>query len=67
MNRENHEADLDLIRPVVGLPVGTLEEWERDAFDRLCAAGLARHSYEGVGGFLGLAKVRLSPTEGERG
>lgn len=53
------EADLDYVRPVVGMHVGLLIPQELAAFERLVAAGKARRSYEGAAGFLGLAKVRL--------
>ena len=54
------EADLDYVRPVVGLHVGLLIEQEMAAFNRLVELGLAYRSYEGASGFLGLAKVRLT-------
>lgn len=42
-----------------GLFVGSLNDLEMDDFERLVKDGKAYRSYEGVGGFLGLAKVRL--------
>jgi hypothetical protein len=44
-----------------GLFVGSLDAYERDLVDRAIAEGAARLSYEGVGGLLGLAKVRRIP------
>lgn len=46
-----------------GLFVGMLDSRELAKFDALCERGLARRSYEGAGGFLGLAKVRLAKPE----
>lgn len=42
-----------------GLFVGLLRDEELEEFDRAVREGRARLSYEGAGGFLGLAKVRL--------
>lgn len=42
-----------------GLFVGQLDGYERDLLERAVAAGQAEWAYEGVAGFLGLAKVRV--------
>jgi len=42
-----------------GLFVGMLREEEVAEFERAIDEGIAYRSYEGAGGFLGLAKVRL--------
>lgn len=42
-----------------GLFVGSLSECEIRDFDALCQQGAAYRSYEGAGGFMGLAKVRF--------
>ncbi len=52
-------ADLEMLRNAEGLFVGQLDENELKAFNRLVSASLAKRSYEGAGGFLGLAKVRF--------
>ena len=44
-----------------GLFVGQLSEEERLTFEQGIKAGLAERSYSGVGGFLGMAKVRVLP------
>jgi len=52
-----------------GLFVGMLTEDEVEAFSRAVKEGKARRSYEGGGGLMGLAKVRLnaaSVTAGEQ-
>ena len=49
---------------VDGLFVGMLDEDEQERFYALCKRGLARETYEGVGGFMGLAKVRSTRAEG---
>lgn len=46
-------ADLD------GMFVGLLSDDELKAFEIAVREGLARRSYEGGGGFMGLAKVRI--------
>jgi hypothetical protein len=53
------ETALDLVLPLEGLYAGQLTEEERAAFNFLIAHGLARRTWEGVGGLLGLAKVRV--------
>jgi hypothetical protein len=40
--------------------VGMMTPYMIEVFYRAVEAGYARASYEGVGGFLGLAKVRLN-------
>lgn len=42
-----------------GLFVGQLDEHEMRTFERAVQDGEAVRSYEGAGGFMGLAKVRL--------
>lgn len=59
-------ADEQLISRLDGLFVGLLSQDEIDAFDRLVKAGLAHRSYEGGGGFMGLAKVRLQANPCEK-
>lgn len=49
---EVHEMD--------GMFVGMLDDAEIKAFEHAVSLGLARRSYEGGGGFMGLAKVRLN-------
>lgn len=48
----------DLMR-CEGLFVGQLSEEELEVFDKLVKVGLARRSYEGGAGFMGLATVRF--------
>lgn len=51
------ESDVEyFIASISGLYVGQLDADELSAFDRLCADGLMRRSYDGAAGFLGLAK-----------
>lgn len=58
MTRElTHEERMFLSR-IEGLFVGMLDEAEAREFERLVKAGVAARSYEGAGGFMGLAKVR---------
>ncbi len=51
-----------------GFFVGLLSDDELAAFNEAVAQGAAIRSYEGVGGFMGMAKVRLisPPTEGDQ-
>lgn len=42
-----------------GIFVGLLKDDELEEFNRQCREQKARRSYEGGGGFLGLAKVRF--------
>lgn len=49
-----------------GMFVGMLDDDELKAFDRAVAAGVARRSYEGGSGLMGLAKVRLNTREAVR-
>lgn len=51
--------DLQILKNLEGLHVGLLDQHEMKAFNRLCKAGLAKRVYEGAGGFMGLAKVKL--------
>ncbi len=48
--------DLDRME---GMHVGLLDEDELRVFENAVAKGWATRSYEGAGGFMGLAKVRL--------
>ena len=57
------ESDRDVVRRTEGLFVGLLTDDEAEAFNRCVQGQFAFRSYEGAGGFLGLAKVRLC--EGE--
>ena len=52
-------SDADMIAWAEGLFVGSLSSDEIAAFDREVEAGRARRSYEGAGGLLGLAKVKI--------
>lgn len=61
------QADIALIEPLDGLSVGQLTIPELEALGRLVRAGLADRSYEGVAGFLGLAKVRITKATGSAG
>lgn len=45
-----------------GMHVGLLDSYELWLFEHAVADGLARRSYEGGSGFMGLAKVRLVKT-----
>ena len=50
-----------------GLFVGQLDGTELETLDRAVASGIAKRSYEGAGGFMGLAKVRVTlPNPPER-
>jgi hypothetical protein len=42
-----------------GMHVGLLDEYEMWIFEHAVKDGMAIRSYEGAGGFMGLAKVRL--------
>jgi hypothetical protein len=42
-----------------GLFVGQLREHELELFEEAVRRGLARRSYEGGAGFMGLARVRI--------
>ncbi len=62
------ERDYEIVRWCNGLFVGMLERDETEAFNRLCELKLAARSYEGTGGLMGLAKVRLlAPTPAAEG
>lgn len=54
-------SDLNRIE---GLFVGQLDGRELRMFERAIADGEAWRSYEGVAGFLGLARVRLRGNDG---
>lgn len=47
------------LRRLDGLFVGQLEPEEIDLFEQAIERGMARRSYEGAAGFMGLAKVRI--------
>lgn len=53
------EEQREILRGTHGLFVGMLNPEELKAFDYLCEKGEARREYQGVGGFMGLAKVSL--------
>lgn len=63
---KDHEAERTLIH-IDGLFVGQLSADELEAFTRLERLGKAYRSYEGVAGFMGLARVRSvhRPVAGE--
>ncbi len=50
----------DTLHRVDGLFVGMLDKEELEIFDEACRRHEARRSYEGAGGLMGLAKVRLT-------
>lgn len=49
----------DTLRNIEGLYVGMLREDELAIFNEACRTYDAKRSYEGAGGAMGLAKVRL--------
>lgn len=49
----------DTLGRIDGLFVGLLDKEELEIFDAACRSQDAYRSYEGGGGFMGLAKVRL--------
>lgn len=49
----------DTLSEIDGLYVGDLDDGEMEAFNEACERGEASRSYEGAGGFMGLAKVRV--------
>lgn len=49
--------EVERVRELDGLYVGVLTQDELALFDVAVAQGLARRFYDGVGGFLGCAKV----------
>lgn len=55
-NRETTEAMAEDARRLDGLYAGMCQPEE---YDHLVAAGLLRLTYEGLGGFMGMAKLRL--------
>lgn len=61
MERCEHEDEMrERLRGCDGLFVGLLSPSELEAFDYLCEKDAARRSYEGAGGLMGLATVRLT-------
>jgi hypothetical protein len=61
MNSTN--ADIETTKRLDGMFVGMLTNEEIDSFDRCVMDGIATRSYEGAGGFMGLAKVRVVHNE----
>lgn len=58
----------ETLRRIDGLFVGLLDKEELEIFDDACQRNEARRSYEGAGGLMGLAKVRVSSvTSQDRG
>lgn len=53
------KADYEAVQRLNGLHVGQLDKHEIESFNRLCEDGLARRSYEGGAGLMGVAKVRV--------
>lgn len=53
------QDDRDVVQRLEGLFEGQLNEDEIKSFYRCIQDGYAHRSYEGVSGFLGLAKVRV--------
>lgn len=49
----------DIINRLDGIFVGQLDHVEMSAFESAIKAGYAKRSYDGAGGWLGLAKVKL--------
>ncbi|ANW00653.1 hypothetical protein [Bradyrhizobium icense] len=49
----------DTLHRIEGLYVGLLTQEELEIFNKACRTNDARRSYEGAGGAMGLAKVRL--------
>jgi hypothetical protein len=62
---EQEETDLKLVRGLHGLYVGMLTPEEKEAFERLIPLGHTGRDYRHVGGFLGLAKVRVIEVEAQ--
>ena len=56
------EVELKAIEALNGIYVGLLSADEIEIFDRACSEGLAHRSYQGVGGFMGMAKVSVPRT-----
>jgi hypothetical protein len=54
------DTDEENIQMLDGLFVGQLDEEELALFEIAIKDGKAARSYEGVAGFLGLAKVRIT-------
>lgn len=59
--RNRPPAMLEAVKRIEGLFVGQLTEDELMLFEAAVKAGLACRSYEGGAGFMGLAKVRITP------
>jgi hypothetical protein len=53
-----NDADEEMLAPLEGLHVGLLSIPELEALSRCVRRGTYRRDYDGVAGFLGLAKVR---------
>ena len=58
MNDLLNETDSEFIQRIDGWYVATLSDDELRWLDDCVKAGIARRSYEGAGGMMGLAKVR---------
>jgi len=61
---ESSKEDFEIVRRMNGIFVGMLSDREIEALNRCVIDGLAVRSYEGGGGFMGLAKARLTPNAG---
>lgn len=63
----NLQESRDALRNLNGLYVGLLTGEELEALLNLEDAGEATRSYEGAGGLMGLAKIRLNINERDDG
>lgn len=64
-NHAPTDFDGDFLRRIDGLFVGMLDDSELARFDSLVKKGLARRGYQGVGGFMDLAKAQaITPRDG---
>lgn len=59
MTSEKQRAYFFELSRIEGLFVGQLTLEELELFRKACEDGCAQRSYEGVSGFMGLAKVRV--------
>ena len=57
-HRDPNHVEREIVRSVAGLYVGQLDSPELAAFEVGVEEGFAAREYQGVGGLLGLAKVR---------
>jgi hypothetical protein len=53
--------DAETLRGLDGLHLALLDDEEKQAFQRLQDAGMARREYSGAAGLLGIARLRLVP------